>query len=109
MEENQVLFQVDLVIMFSSALLAFFGNIFIIVTFARDKKLQSTTTVPLVSLACTDVLLVLYVAIYIPLQLTYGQFVEYSMHGMNQTEMNGKISLEDDILLVRYTTHLLSS
>ncbi len=88
MKENQILFYADLVIMILSGLLSFLGNLPVILTFIKCKRVRNNTTRPLVSLACADILVIFYVALYVPLQLTHRQYATYDLTLTNKDRSN---------------------
>ena len=97
MEESNILFYADLLIMTISGFLAFAGNLPVILTFMRYNKARNNTTRPLLSLACADILVVLYVALYVPLQLTHRQYAMagLSMNNTADTYLNKSVLTDE--------------
>ncbi len=106
MEESNILFYTDLVIMTISGFLAFAGNLPVILTFMRYKKARNNTTRPLVSLACADILIILYVALYVPLQITHGQYAIAGLSMNNTTDTYNKSVLKHEMHVDTHRIHL---
>ncbi len=88
MKENNIFFYADLGIMAFSGFLSFLGNLPVILTFIKYKRVRNNTTRPLISLACADILVVFYVALYVPLQLTHGKYSTYELSFMHTNRSN---------------------
>ena len=80
-----------------SGFLAFVGNLPVILTFMRYKKVRNNKTWPLVSLACADILITFYIALYVPLQLTHRQYAIDGLSMNNTTDTYNKSLLKNEM------------